>query len=179
MMQPLVLTASTAVSAAGCGVAAHREALLGRTSGLVPNDFDPAIGGWIGRVRGIEAYALPAAMAGFDCRNNRLADMALRTDGFADAVAEACAEYGPDRIAVVRGPRTRGLHAAADPYSPRDGDGPRSAPTSAPRSGCAARRWSCRPPAPPAPAASWTRRSSSAPACATPPWWGAPTACAA
>ncbi len=124
MTQPLVLTASTAVSAAGRGNAAHRDALLSRTSGLVPNDFDPAIGGWIGRVRGIEEHALPPAMAGFDCRNNRLADMALHTDGFAGVVAEASAEYGPGRIAVVLGTSTSGVNAAEDAYRRRDGDGP-------------------------------------------------------
>jgi len=89
----------------------------------VPNDFDPAVGGWIGRVQGIETHALPAAMAGFDCRNNRLADMALHTDGFAHAVAEACAEYGADRIAVVLGTSTSGVNAAEDAYRERDGDG--------------------------------------------------------
>jgi len=123
MMQPLVLTASTAVSAIGCGVAAHRDALLSRASGLVPNDFDPALGGWIGRVPGVEAHALPSAMAGFDCRNNRLADMALYADGFADAVAAAIAEYGADRIAVVLGTSTSGVTAAEDAYRRRDGNG--------------------------------------------------------
>jgi len=124
MTEPLVLTVRTAVSAVGQGVAAHREALLSRTGGLVPNDFDPALGGWIGRVPGIEAHALPPAMAGFDCRNNRLADMALRNDGFADAVAEACAEYGAGRIAVVLGTSTSGVTAAEDAYRRREGDGP-------------------------------------------------------
>ena len=123
MTQPLVLTAATAVSAAGRGAAAHRDALLARTSGLVPNDFEPAIGGWIGRVPGVEAHSLPAAMAAFDCRNNRLADMALRTDGFADAVAEAHAEYGADRIAVVLGTSTSGVTAAEDAFRHRNGHG--------------------------------------------------------
>ncbi len=124
MTEPLVLTASTAVSAMGCGALAHRDALLSRTSGLQPNDFDPAVGGWIGRVPGVEAHALPPAMAGFECRNNRLADMALRTDGFAHAVAEACAAYGAGRIAVVLGTSTSGVNAAEDAYRRRDGDGP-------------------------------------------------------
>jgi len=123
MTEPLVLTASTAVSAIGRGAAAHRDALLSRTSGLVPNDFDPAIGGWIGRIPGLEAHALPPAMAGFDCRNNRLADMALHTDGFAGAVAEARAEYGADRIAVVLGTSTSGVTAAEDAYQRRDTNG--------------------------------------------------------
>ena len=124
MTEPLVLTARTAVSAAGRGMAAHRDALLSRTGGLVPNDFDPGLGGWIGRVPGVEAHALPPAMAGFDCRNNRLADMALGTDGFAGAVAGARAEYGADRIAVVLGTSTSGVTAAEDAYCRRDGDGP-------------------------------------------------------
>ena len=124
MTGPLVLTACTAVSAAGRGVPAHRDALLSRTGGLAPNDFDPEVGGWIGRVRGVEEHALPPAMAGFDCRNNRLADMALRTDGFAEAVAEARDEYGADRIAVVLGTSTSGVSAAEDAYRRRGGDGP-------------------------------------------------------
>ncbi|MBC7800563.1 MAG: beta-ketoacyl-ACP synthase [Gemmatimonadaceae bacterium] len=123
-MQPLILTATAAVSAIGSGAAAHRGALLSRTGGLSPNDFDPAIGGWIGRVAGIEDHALPTAMAAFDCRNNRLADMALRTDGFADAVAVARAAYGADRIAVVLGTSTSGVMAAEDAYRAREGDGP-------------------------------------------------------
>ncbi len=124
MTEPLVLTACTVVSAAGRGALAHRDALLSRTSGLQPNDFDPGLGGWIGRVGGTEAHALPPAMAGFDCRNNRLADMALRTDGFAEAVAEARDEYGADRIAVVLGTSTSGVSAAEDAYRRRGGDGP-------------------------------------------------------
>ena len=124
MTEPLVLTACTAVSAAGRGLLAHRDALLGRTGGLVPNDFDPGLGGWIGRVPGAEAHALPHAMAGFDCRNNRLADMALRTDGFAEAVSEARDEYGADRIAVVLGTSTSGVSAAEDAYQRRRDGGP-------------------------------------------------------
>ena len=124
MTQPLVLSAATAVSAAGRGASAHRDALLARRSGLVPNDFDPDAGGWIGRVPGIEAHDLPGAYAGFDCRNNRLADMALHTDGFADAVAAARAAYGPARIAVVLGTSTSGVSAAEDAYRDRGADGP-------------------------------------------------------
>jgi len=124
MTEPLVLTASTAVSAVGLGISAHCTALLNRTGGLRPNDFDPAVGGWIGRVPGVEAHVLPPAMAGFDCRNNRLADMALHTDGFAEAVADAGAEYGAGRIAVVLGTSTSGVNAAEDAYRRRDGNGP-------------------------------------------------------
>ncbi len=121
---PLVLTACTAVSALGVGAAAHRAALLNEAGGLRPNDFDPAAGGWIGRAPGVEDHALPPRMANYDCRNNRLADMALRADGFAEHVARAGARHGVDRIAVVLGTSTSGVNAAEDAYRGRDGDGP-------------------------------------------------------
>ncbi len=123
-MDPLVMTALTAASALGVGAAAHRAALLTQRSGLRLNDFDPAVGGWIGRVPGIEAHRLPDRMANFDCRNNRLADMALRADRFDEAVAGAVARYGADRIAVILGTSTSGVHAAEEAYRGRVGDGP-------------------------------------------------------
>jgi len=101
-MQPLVLTAGTAISAIGRGAAAHLQSLRTRTGGLRPNDFDAVAGGWIGRVAGIEAHRLPAPLAAFDCRNNRLADLALRTDGFADAVARASADSTSGPSAAFR-----------------------------------------------------------------------------
>ena len=119
-MQPLVLTASTAISAVGRGAAAHLQALRTRTGGLRPNDFEPSAGGWIGRIADVEAHRLPTSMAAFECRNNRLADMALHTDGFADAVAEARAVYGAGRIAVVLGTSTSGITAGEDAYRQRD-----------------------------------------------------------
>ena len=124
MTEPLILSAATAVSAAGRGGAAHRDALLARRSGLIPNDFDTDVGGWIGRVPGVETHTLPPRYAAFDCRNNRLADMALHTDGFADAVAAAREAYGAARIAVVLGTSTSGVSAAENAYSQRQGDGP-------------------------------------------------------
>jgi 3-oxoacyl-[acyl-carrier-protein] synthase-1 len=123
-MMPLILTACTAVSALGQGAAAHRAALLNQAGGLRPNDFDPVLAGWIGRVDGVEGHAMPAAMAAYDCRNNRLADMALRADGFAERVEAARARYGADRIAVILGTSTSGITAAEDAYAGRVGEGP-------------------------------------------------------
>ena len=122
-MTPLILTACTAVSALGAGAAAHRAALLTQSSGLRPNDFDPAVGGWIGRVAGVEDHALPPGMERYDCRNNRLADMALRADDFAARVAAARDRYGAARIAVVLGTSTSGVTAAEDAYRQRGTDG--------------------------------------------------------
>jgi 3-oxoacyl-[acyl-carrier-protein] synthase-1 len=119
-MQPLVLSALTAVSALGNGAAMHGAALRAGHGGLRPNDFDPPVGGWIGRVAGLEDFTLPPALAHFDCRNNRLAALALATDGFAEAVAAARACYGAERIAVVVGTSTSGITAGEDAYGARD-----------------------------------------------------------
>ena len=119
-LYPLVISACTAVSAMGVGAAAHGESLRARRSGLRPNDFDPGVGGWIGRVPGVEDHALPGYLRRYDCRNNRLADMALRADGFADAVADAVAYWGEDNVAVVLGTSTSGVIAAEDAYADRD-----------------------------------------------------------
>lgn len=119
-MEPLLITASTAVSALGAGVAAHLDALRARRTGLRPNDFEAATGGWIGRVEGVEAHSLPPALAAFDCRNNRLANMALQEDGFEGAALAARERYGADRVAVVLGTSTSGVQAAEDAYRARD-----------------------------------------------------------
>ena len=116
------ITALTAVSAAGRGARATLDALRARRCGLRPDDFSGA-SGWIGRVPGIEAHALPDGFERFDCRNNRLAEMALRTDGFDDEVFAAREKYGPHRIAVVLGTSTSGVLSAEDAFANRDAAG--------------------------------------------------------
>jgi 3-oxoacyl-[acyl-carrier-protein] synthase I len=113
-MTPLVISAGTAISAAGAGIDALRAALQSRRSGLTPCDFAGLATGFVGRVEGVEAHALPDALARFDCRNNRLADMALRLDGFVGAVTQAASFYGPARIGVVVGTSTSGILSAED-----------------------------------------------------------------
>ncbi len=119
--EPLALTTTTVVSAIGQGKAATVAALLDGRTGLRPNDFDGA--GWIGRVEGIEEHRLPTSLSRFDCRNNRLADMALQTDGFTAAVAAAIRRYGPDRIAVIIGTSTSGVLSSEEAFLQRGQDG--------------------------------------------------------
>jgi 3-oxoacyl-[acyl-carrier-protein] synthase-1 len=122
-MSRLALTGLTAVSALGRGVEAHAAALRTRQGGLQPNDFEAATGGWIGRVPGLEAHRLPGHLQEYDCRNNRLADLALRTDGFLDVLAAAVRRYGAGRIAVVLGTSTAGVLSAEEAYRNRDAEG--------------------------------------------------------
>jgi 3-oxoacyl-[acyl-carrier-protein] synthase-1 len=109
-LQPLHVTAYTATTAVGAGLEPLRAALLARRSGLVPNDGAiAAVPGWVGRVDGLESVVLPDALAAYDCRNHRLAWLALQQDGFAAAVARARHAYGAERVAVVAGTSTSGI----------------------------------------------------------------------
>jgi 3-oxoacyl-[acyl-carrier-protein] synthase-1 len=110
-MKPLAVTAYTATSALGRGAGAMLEALRNGTSGLKPNDFDRAaeLRTWIGRVAGLEEEPVTGALAAFDCRNNRLAQLGLAQDAFRQSVANAVERYGPRRIAVLIGTSTSGI----------------------------------------------------------------------
>ena len=119
-MLPLSVSAGTVVSAMGRGAAITLTALRNRASGLRPCDFADVTAGHIGRVEGLEAHRLAPALERLDCRNNRLADLALHTDGFADVVAAARDAYGPGRIAVVLGTSTAGILESEDAYQHRD-----------------------------------------------------------
>ncbi|MGH7101587.1 MAG: beta-ketoacyl-[acyl-carrier-protein] synthase family protein [Acetobacteraceae bacterium] len=120
-MRPLFLTAIGMVSAMGLGSEATLAALRQRRSGLAPCDFaGESLAGHVGRVRGVEEAALPPHLAGFDCRNNRLANMALEADSFAEACAAARERHGAGRIAVVVGTSTSGILSCEDAYRRRD-----------------------------------------------------------
>jgi 3-oxoacyl-[acyl-carrier-protein] synthase-1 len=120
-MQPLAVRSCTTTSAAGIGKAATARALREARSGLAPNDLPWApLDCWIGRVPAAESVALPASLAEFDCRNNRLALFALEQDGFLDSVAAARARLGAGRIAVFLGTSTSGILSTELAYQGRD-----------------------------------------------------------
>ncbi|GAB6195407.1 beta-ketoacyl-[acyl-carrier-protein] synthase family protein [Lysobacter xanthus] len=117
-MPPIAIRAFTATSALGRGLDAHRAALREGRSGLRPNDFGPArLDCWIGRVEGLEDAPLPAGWSQWDCRNNRLAWLALQQDGVLDATRDAIARYGAERVAVVIGTSTSSIGATEEAYT--------------------------------------------------------------
>ncbi|MGH7122492.1 MAG: beta-ketoacyl-ACP synthase [Acetobacteraceae bacterium] len=132
-MAALAISAASVVTALGCGKAATLAALGERRDGLRRCDFGGLALGFIGRVTEVEAHTLRPALAAFDCRNHRLADLALRSDSFAEAVERARARHGAERIAVVVGTSTSGVLTAEEAYLRRD----RGAP---PRAGSLDRR---------------------------------------
>ena len=123
-MKPLSVTAFTATSALGAGLEAHRRALAEARGGLRPCDFaEVDLDTWIGRVEGVEAVCLPPSLAAWDCRNNRLAWLGLAQDGLREAVAQARARYGAERIGVFLGTSTSGVEQTEQAYARRDAEG--------------------------------------------------------
>jgi 3-oxoacyl-[acyl-carrier-protein] synthase-1 len=116
-----VLSAYTATSALGVGRAAHAEALRRGSSGLKRCDFETArIDTWIGEAPGTDRVALPAALGHYDARNNRLALLALRADGFEDAARAALERHGAERVALILGTSTSAILETEIAYRYRD-----------------------------------------------------------
>ncbi|SAK71408.1 3-oxoacyl-ACP synthase [Caballeronia catudaia] len=120
-MNPLLLTHFTATSCAGRGLDATLAALAQGRGGLAPCDFEgAALATYTGRVAGIEDAPVRADLAGFDCRNNRLAQLAMTQDGFEARVREAIERVGSARVGVFMGTSTAGILETELAYRRRD-----------------------------------------------------------
>jgi 3-oxoacyl-[acyl-carrier-protein] synthase-1 len=125
-MAPLAIRACTATSAVGPGREALALALREGRSGLRRNDFgdgatnDARLDCWIGRVEGLEALQLPASLAPWDSRNNRLAWLALEQDGMRDAIDAVIARHGAERVAVIVGTSTSSIGSTEAAYTQLD-----------------------------------------------------------
>ena len=109
-MKPLLLSHFTATSCIGRGLDQTLDALRHGRSGLARCTFETVdLDTFIGEVMGVDEVRLPAHLADFDCRNNRLAQLALEQDGFAQVVHAAAAKYGRQRIGVFIGTSTSGI----------------------------------------------------------------------
>jgi 3-oxoacyl-[acyl-carrier-protein] synthase-1 len=121
-IRPLSIGNFTATTALGAGRDAQLDALRARRSGLRANDFRSPAGHdlletWIGRVEGVEEVVLPDELADWDCRNNRLAWLALQQDGMMDSIAALREKHGADRVAIVVGTSTSSIGATEDAYA--------------------------------------------------------------
>ena len=120
-MKPAAVSAYTLVSALGAGRPATLQALQQGRSGLQQRDFETAtLGAWLGAVDGLDTIDWPAPLAAYDCRNNRLAEVGLRADGFADAVLRTRERVGAGRVGVFLGTSTSGILQTELAYRRRD-----------------------------------------------------------
>ena len=120
-MQPLVLSRYTLTTSLGAGLSDHVRALAGNRSGLAPCGFETVrLDTWTGQVPDAQLAELEPALSLFDCRNNRLALLASRQDGFEAAVADARSRYGAHRIGLFMGTSTSGILQTELAYRHRD-----------------------------------------------------------
>lgn len=120
-MQPLAISRYSIVNSLGNNAAAIAGALRARRSGLAPCNFETVtLDTWIGQVAGLDAAGVRPDLADYDCRNNRLAQMGLEADAYAEAVAAAREKYGAARIGVFMGTSTSGMLQAELAYRRRD-----------------------------------------------------------
>lgn len=120
-MTPLLLSSYTATTSLGRGLAATLSGLREGRSSLQPCNFETVrLDTWIGEVATVDSQKLPKSLAHYDCRNNRLAQLGLETDGFADSVRSAIARYGSDRVGIFLGTSTAGILQTELAYRRRD-----------------------------------------------------------
>jgi 3-oxoacyl-[acyl-carrier-protein] synthase-1 len=120
-MKPLAVSDFTLVTALGLGRGPTLAALQQSRSGLARQDFETAkLNTWLGVVEGADEVRLGPELADFDCRNNRIAELGLRADGFDDAVRRAAARYGAARVGVFLGTSTSGILQTEIAYRHRD-----------------------------------------------------------
>ena len=117
MLNSLWLSHFTATSAIGCGLEPTHDALRQQRGGLAPCAFETAeLSTFVGEVAGVDSVQLPAHLADFDCRNNRLALLGLHQDDFSAAVEVAIARHGRRRIGVLLGTSTSGILQTEQAY---------------------------------------------------------------
>lgn len=117
------LAHTTLTSSLGRGSQATLQALRERRGGLARNDFaGSSLNTWTGVVPKLDGVALPIGMERFDCRSNRLAELALLQDGFADAVLATRENYGAHRIGLYLGTSSAGILEVELGYRVRDAE---------------------------------------------------------
>src|SRR5438552_45213 len=120
-MKALALTSFTATSCIGRGVEATLAALRERRTGLKRCAFETVtLDAFVGEVAGVDEAPLPPGLREYECRNNRLAQLGLVQDGFAEAVRRSARRHGRERVGVFLGTSTSGILETELAYRRRD-----------------------------------------------------------
>ena len=120
-MPTLKITASSLVNALGRGKAEVWQKISSGQSGLRQADYAGLeFATWLGQVEAAASYPLEPGLAKFNCRNNRLAKLALDSDDFREAVEVAKQKYSASRIGVFMGTSTSGIEETEQAYRHMD-----------------------------------------------------------
>lgn len=114
---PAAITAYSLTSALGAGRAATLTALRAGRGGLsrctLPGLTE--LDTWVGQVDGLDE-PITGTLAAYDCRNHRLAALALEQDGLRGRIEGAVRRHGSGRIGVFLGTSTAGLQHTEQCY---------------------------------------------------------------
>ena len=120
-MQPLLVRSYTTANCVGIGREALYHGLRERRSGLAHCAFETVdLDTYVGQVPDDALAPVRNDLTDFECRNNRLAQLGLRQDGFEQAVARLREHYGASRIGVFIGTSTAGILQTELAYRRRD-----------------------------------------------------------
>ena len=120
----LGISATTVVHPAGHGTASLWDAASQGRSALQRNPLDWCdLACWIGAVPGVEDATLPAELQPWDCRNQRIAWLALQDTAFRAAAAAAVTRHGAGRVGLVLGTSTSGIRDTEIAYASRHATG--------------------------------------------------------
>jgi 3-oxoacyl-[acyl-carrier-protein] synthase I len=123
-MNKLFMNHYTVTNALGVGNDATWSAIEAHRSGLAKCAFETAeIDTYIGQVNDTLLITVRDDLASFDCRNNRLAQLALEADQFSNRVKKVMARYGAERVGVFLGTSTSGIFSTELAYRERDKHG--------------------------------------------------------
>jgi 3-oxoacyl-[acyl-carrier-protein] synthase I len=120
-MNPIYLSSYTLTTCLGAGRKTNWDAIVDRQTGLAPCVFETAnLPTFVGQVKGVEDEFVPGRLSSYLCRNNQLAQLALRQDEFCDAVEAVLRTHGPHRLGVFLGTSTSGILNTELAYRFRD-----------------------------------------------------------
>ena len=108
-------------SAVGIGLAPTLDALVHKRSGITRTRWETVdLDTCVGEVVDLDAVEIRPDLRAFECRNNRLAQVALEQDGFAQSVRDTVARLGSKRVGVFLGTSTSGILSSEIAYRHRD-----------------------------------------------------------
>ncbi len=123
-MEPLLISGMAVASSLGVGLDETARALREQRSGLARCRFETVtLDTWVGEAPGVDDVAIEPQLRDFDCRNNRLARMALASDDFEAKARLLAARHGAGRIGVFVGTSTSGMLQTEIAYRHRDASG--------------------------------------------------------
>lgn len=119
-LKPLGVSSSTLTHALGDGVDLLWQSVIAKESGLKKNHLDWCdLQTWIGASPIVDQVRLTDDLEEWDCRNNRLAWLALQNLIFRDSVDLQIRKFGSNRVGLVLGTSTSGIRSTEIAYSER------------------------------------------------------------